>query len=252
MPDLTPTRGARRAGPRPVARGLQRPSGRPHHRQPGRRHPAVQSVAADLGRAAPVPGAAHRPRRPGARGGLARAARDPAPPRAAQAAVRRRLGDAQPPALRHGVGRPGRAAPDPRPELGPRRRRRWPWSTSTRGRSTTRRAPGGRSSRWATPPWRSWPATVCSCSGGSARAVHQRAVALEQRCQHAWYARAAGGTGASRVPQSFIDLVARSDGEGFIGFWEAAVRAELAAARARPARLGAGGDLGPLDTRVWR
>ena len=25
--------------------------------------------------------------------------------------------------------------------------------------------------------------------GGSARAVHQRAVALEQRCQHAWYVR---------------------------------------------------------------
>ena len=65
--------------------------------------------------------------------------------------------------------------------------------------------------------------------GGSARAVHQRAVALEQRCQHAWYATAAGGTGASRVPQSFIDLVAQSDGEGFLGFWEAAVRAELAA-----------------------
>jgi hypothetical protein len=54
-------------------------------------------------------------------------------------------------------------------------------------------------------------------------------VALEQRCQHAWCARVAGGSGASRVPQSFIDLVARSDGEGFVGFWEAAVRAELAA-----------------------
>jgi ribulose-5-phosphate 4-epimerase/fuculose-1-phosphate aldolase len=65
--------------------------------------------------------------------------------------------------------------------------------------------------------------------GGSARAVHQRAVALEQRCQHAWYARAAGGEGISKVPESFINLVGRSDGEGFIGFWEAAVRAELAA-----------------------
>jgi ribulose-5-phosphate 4-epimerase/fuculose-1-phosphate aldolase len=65
--------------------------------------------------------------------------------------------------------------------------------------------------------------------GGSARAVHQRAVALEQRCQHAWYARAAGASGASRVPQAFIDLVSQSDGEGFLGFWEAAVRAELAA-----------------------
>ena len=65
--------------------------------------------------------------------------------------------------------------------------------------------------------------------GGSARAVHQRAVALEQRCQHAWYARAAGGSAVSRVPQAFIDLVSQSNGEGFIGFWEAAVRAELAA-----------------------
>jgi ribulose-5-phosphate 4-epimerase/fuculose-1-phosphate aldolase len=65
--------------------------------------------------------------------------------------------------------------------------------------------------------------------GGSARAVHQRAVALEQRCQHAWYARAAGGKDVSRVPDSFINLVAKSDGEGFIGFWEAAVRAELEA-----------------------
>jgi L-ribulose-5-phosphate 4-epimerase len=65
--------------------------------------------------------------------------------------------------------------------------------------------------------------------GGSARAVHQRAVALEQRSQRAWYARAAGGDGASRLPQSFTDFMAKSDGEGFIGFWEAAVRAELAA-----------------------
>ncbi len=54
-------------------------------------------------------------------------------------------------------------------------------------------------------------------------------MALEQRCQHAWYARVAGGSGVSRVPQTFIDLVARGNGEGFIGFWEAAVRAELAA-----------------------
>ncbi len=70
--------------------------------------------------------------------------------------------------------------------------------------------------------------------GGSARAVHQRAVALEQRCQHAWYARAAGGT-TSLLPAAFLDLMARSDGEGFIGFWEAAVRAEL---RAEPDLLG--------------
>jgi hypothetical protein len=42
-------------------------------------------------------------------------------------------------------------------------------------------------------------------------------------------ARAAGSSTSSRVPQSFIDMVARSDGEGFVGFWEAAVRSELAA-----------------------
>jgi L-ribulose-5-phosphate 4-epimerase len=65
--------------------------------------------------------------------------------------------------------------------------------------------------------------------GGSARAIHQRGVALEQRCQRAWYARAAGGDDSSRLPQSFTDYMAKSDGEGFLGFWEAAVRAELAA-----------------------
>ena len=65
--------------------------------------------------------------------------------------------------------------------------------------------------------------------GRSARAVHQRAVALEQRCQHAWYARAAGGRDVSRVPDAFVKMVARGEGEGFIGFWEAAVRAELVA-----------------------
>jgi ribulose-5-phosphate 4-epimerase/fuculose-1-phosphate aldolase len=64
-------------------------------------------------------------------------------------------------------------------------------------------------------------------TGGSARAVHQRAVAIEQRCQHAWHVRAAGGTAASALPQSFLDVMAHSDGEGFLGFWEAAVRAEL-------------------------
>jgi L-ribulose-5-phosphate 4-epimerase len=65
--------------------------------------------------------------------------------------------------------------------------------------------------------------------GGSARAVHQRGVALEQRCQHAWYVRAAGYTGSSLLPNAFLDGMAATDGEGFIGFWEAAVRAELAA-----------------------
>ena len=65
--------------------------------------------------------------------------------------------------------------------------------------------------------------------GGSARAVHQRAVALEQRCQRAWHVRAAGGSGVSPLPEAYLSAMARSDGEGFIGFWEAMVRQELRA-----------------------
>jgi ribulose-5-phosphate 4-epimerase/fuculose-1-phosphate aldolase len=65
--------------------------------------------------------------------------------------------------------------------------------------------------------------------GGSARAVHQRAVALEQRCQRAWHVRAAGSGARSPLPGAFLDFMAASDGEGFLGFWEAAVRAELRA-----------------------
>jgi L-ribulose-5-phosphate 4-epimerase len=65
--------------------------------------------------------------------------------------------------------------------------------------------------------------------GGSARAVHQRAVALEQRCQRAWHIRAAGGALTSPLPQPWIEGMRRSDGTGFIGFWEAMVRQELRA-----------------------
>ncbi len=71
--------------------------------------------------------------------------------------------------------------------------------------------------------------------GGSARAVHQRAVALEQRCHRAWCARAAGSHADSPLPAAYLKAMAASDGEGFIGFWEAAVRAEL---RADPGLLG--------------
>jgi hypothetical protein len=59
--------------------------------------------------------------------------------------------------------------------------------------------------------------------------VHQRAVALEQRCQRAWHVRAAGSRAPSPLPQTFLDFMMASNGEGFIGFWEAAVRAELRA-----------------------
>ena len=60
-------------------------------------------------------------------------------------------------------------------------------------------------------------------TGVSVRAVHQRAVALEQRCRHAWQVEALGG--GKELP----GLAARitSDGTRFIGFWEAMVRAEL-------------------------
>jgi L-ribulose-5-phosphate 4-epimerase len=63
--------------------------------------------------------------------------------------------------------------------------------------------------------------------GSTIRAVHQRAVALEQRCEHAWHVRAAGGRRESPLPQWFLDRSKGMDGNGFIGFWEAAVREVL-------------------------
>jgi ribulose-5-phosphate 4-epimerase/fuculose-1-phosphate aldolase len=63
--------------------------------------------------------------------------------------------------------------------------------------------------------------------GGSVRAVHQRAVALEQRCEHAWRVEALGG--GRELPEPVRSFFARSDGEGFIGFWEAMARRELVA-----------------------
>ena len=65
--------------------------------------------------------------------------------------------------------------------------------------------------------------------GNSIRAVHQRAVALEQRCQRAWHVRVAGGDMKSPLPEWFIDRMKQSDGDKFHGFWEAMVRQELRA-----------------------
>ncbi|WP_037570314.1 class II aldolase/adducin family protein [Phaeacidiphilus oryzae] len=65
--------------------------------------------------------------------------------------------------------------------------------------------------------------------GSTVRAVHQRAVSLEQRCRNAWMVRAAGSMAESRLPQWWRERSARGDGNRFIGFWEAAVRAELEA-----------------------
>ena len=66
--------------------------------------------------------------------------------------------------------------------------------------------------------------------GQSVRAAHQRAVALEQRCQRAWYARTlTGGSVTGPLPEDFVTRMAASDGTRFQGFWEAAARAELRA-----------------------
>ena len=60
---------------------------------------------------------------------------------------------------------------------------------------------------------------------GFIRAAHQRAVAFEQRCAHAYLIECAGG--GRPLPAEAQHLLGRSQGEGFIGFWEAMARAEL-------------------------
>ncbi|HSS09989.1 MAG TPA: class II aldolase/adducin family protein [Acidimicrobiales bacterium] len=63
--------------------------------------------------------------------------------------------------------------------------------------------------------------------GSTVRAVHQRAVAFEQRCRHAWRVEALGG--GRKLPEPALSTMRASDGTRFIGFWEAMVRLELAA-----------------------
>ena len=65
--------------------------------------------------------------------------------------------------------------------------------------------------------------------GATVRAVHQRAVALEQRCKHAWHVRAAAGEKETALPAWYLERAAGSDGTRFLGFWEAMARAELRA-----------------------
>jgi ribulose-5-phosphate 4-epimerase/fuculose-1-phosphate aldolase len=60
---------------------------------------------------------------------------------------------------------------------------------------------------------------------GSVRAAHQRAVAIEQRCRNAWLAEVAGA--GRPLPEAARAYLGRTNGEGFIGFWEAMARAEL-------------------------
>jgi ribulose-5-phosphate 4-epimerase/fuculose-1-phosphate aldolase len=63
--------------------------------------------------------------------------------------------------------------------------------------------------------------------GTTVRAVHQRAVAFEQRCRMAYLVEQGGG-GRPVVP-AVEQRMSQSDGNGFLGFWEAMVRQELAA-----------------------
>ncbi|MDQ3146184.1 MAG: class II aldolase/adducin family protein [Actinomycetota bacterium] len=62
---------------------------------------------------------------------------------------------------------------------------------------------------------------------GSVRAAHQRAVALEQRCRHAWHTEVLGG--GTELPEPIRVAMAASDGTRFVGFWEAMARQELLA-----------------------
>ncbi|HWE68460.1 MAG TPA: class II aldolase/adducin family protein [Acidimicrobiales bacterium] len=62
-------------------------------------------------------------------------------------------------------------------------------------------------------------------TAGSIRAAHQRAVALEYRCRRAWQIEALG-TGRP-LPEPARSFFLASDGEGFIGYFEAMARQEL-------------------------
>ncbi len=65
--------------------------------------------------------------------------------------------------------------------------------------------------------------------GSSVRSVYQRAVALEVRCHRAWCIRAAGSTVGTPLPGWYVEQTTAMTGEEFSGYWEAAVRRELAA-----------------------
>ena len=62
-------------------------------------------------------------------------------------------------------------------------------------------------------------------TAGSVRAAHQRAVALEDRCRRAWQVEAVGG--GRELPEPARGFFRSSDGEGFLGFFEAMARQEL-------------------------
>ena len=177
----------------------------------------------------PVPGAAHRPRRPGGRGGLAGPARDPAAPRAAQAApdvgwavhnhplfgtVWADLGEL-PPILDQSsaLGGGTLALVDeyegPVNDAGER---------PAGGGEDGRRVDGAAGRARRVRPGRLGPGGA-SAGGGARAAVPARLVRPGGRRRRA-------SPGSRRRSSTWWP---QSDGEGFIGFWEAAVRAELAA-----------------------
>jgi ribulose-5-phosphate 4-epimerase/fuculose-1-phosphate aldolase len=62
-------------------------------------------------------------------------------------------------------------------------------------------------------------------TAGSVRAAHQRAVALEYRSRRAWQVEAIGA--GRELPEPARSFFTSSDGEGFIGYFEAMARREL-------------------------
>jgi ribulose-5-phosphate 4-epimerase/fuculose-1-phosphate aldolase len=62
-------------------------------------------------------------------------------------------------------------------------------------------------------------------TAGSIRAAHQRAVALEYRSRRAWEVEAVGG--GRELPEPARSFFRSSDGEGFVGYFEAMARQEL-------------------------
>ena len=136
------------------------------------------------------------------RGRLAGAARHPAAPRAAQGAPRRAGRDAQPSDVRHGVERhargPARCTTRARHSVGASSCS----STSTAARSTTPTRRPRAIEAMGDAELALLAGHGVFVLGASVRAVHQRAVALEQRCKHAWHVRAGGwlgGVAAARV-----------------------------------------------------
>ena len=175
----------------------------------------------------------------------------PAPPRAPQA----RRDDVTvavhtiPASARSGPTSAG--CPVLRPELGAGRRASWCWSTSTTARSTPATAGPGGGRHGSEPTWRCWPTTGCSCSPA----------ASGPPTSGRWPSSSGAGTpGTSRpwaaaasCPSRPAPSSSASDGEGFIGFWEAMARRELRLDpdAARPLRGGRRAPTGRRSAAVW-